>query len=128
MPDAVFDTTVLIDYYRGISAAGGLVTSAREGTLVAWCSPITVYELWLRPMEREEETFYLSLLFTARELPFTRTAARQVGVWLRTATRQQRLALAADAMIAASAAERNLTIYTRNPRDFTRFYTDVQAY
>jgi predicted nucleic acid-binding protein len=31
-------------------------------------------------------------------------------------------------MIAATAASLGTTIYTRNPRDFTRFYADVKSY
>lgn len=79
-------------------------------------------------MSRDEETYHRANLIFLREVPFTSELAMQVGVWLRSATRVQRLRLAADAMIAATAASLGATIYTRNPRDFTRFYADVQAY
>ncbi|MEK7248730.1 MAG: PIN domain-containing protein [Chloroflexota bacterium] len=128
MPDVVLDTTVFIDAYNQQPAAVAILEHVARRRLDAGFSPVTVYELWLKPMDRDEESFYTSLLDIVEELPFTRNAARQVGIWLRATTRQQRSTLAADAMIAATAASLGATIITRNPRDFTRFYSDVQSY
>lgn len=128
MPDVVLDTTVFIDAYNRQQGAVAILEDVAKRKLVAGFSPVTVYELWLKAMARDEESFYTSFLDIIEELPFTRDAARQVGIWLQTTTRQQRSILAADAMIAATAASLGATIITRNPRDFTRFYADVQSY
>lgn len=79
-------------------------------------------------MNRHEEFFHQATLRVLRELPVSAREARQVADWLRPSTRAQRLRRATDALIAASAASIGATIFTRNPRDFTRFYTDVQSY
>jgi predicted nucleic acid-binding protein len=128
MIDAVFDTTVFIDAFNGNERAVSLVRSVSQGRLTTGYSPVTVYELWLRRMSRREEFFHESVLARLVELPFESARARQVARWLAGYTRSQRLRSASDAMIAATAASIGVTIYTRNPRDFTRFYTDVQAY
>lgn len=47
--------------------------------------------------------------------------------WLRDQARSGRKRLLGDTVIAATASL-GATIYTRNPRDFTRFYPDVQSY
>jgi predicted nucleic acid-binding protein len=127
MTDAVFDTTVFIDSYKGIAGAVSLVEDVIRGHLAAWYSPIVVYELWVRPMDRSEEFFHSATLALLREAPVSSREARQVADWLRGSPRAQRLRLAADAMIAATAASIGATIFTRNPRDFTRFYTDVKS-
>ena len=128
MSDAVFDTTVFIDSYKRDRGAIALIESVIAGDLVGWYSPLVVYELWVYPMVREEEFFHQATLRVLRELPVSSREARQVADWLRASTRAQRLRRATDALIAASAASIGATIFTRNPRDFTRFYTNVQSY
>jgi predicted nucleic acid-binding protein len=128
MTDAVFDTTVFIDAYYQYQGAVALVDAARNGSIEVGYSPVTVYELWLGSMTRLEELFHQTVLARLLELPFESARARQVARWLAGYTRSQRLRSASDAMIAATAASIGVTIYTRNPRDFTRFYTDVQSY
>lgn len=128
MTDAVFDTTVLIDSHNRLAGAISLMEAASTGRLSAAYSSMSVFELWAQEMSRDEETYHRANLIFLREVPFTSDLAMQVGVWLRSATRVQRLRLAADVMIAATAASLGATIYTRNPRDFTRFYRDVKSY
>ena len=128
MTDAVFDTTVFIDLYYGHKGALELLAGVRVGRLSAAYSPLTVYELWLRPMNRAEEIFHVSVLTMLTEVPLDAASARQVADWLRPLSRQQRQRLAADAIIAAAASSADATIYTRNPSDFTRFYPNVEAY
>ncbi len=128
MSDAVFDTTVFIDSYKRDAGAVALVESVMKGSLAGWYSPLVVYELWVYPMARNEEFFHQATLRLLQELPVSAREARQVAEWLRPWTRAQRLRRATDALIAATAASIGATIYTRNPRDFTRFYTDVESY
>jgi predicted nucleic acid-binding protein len=128
MIDAVFDTTVFIDAYNRNQRAMHMLADVASGRLSAGYSPVTVYELWIRTMSRAEEAFHASLLATLEEIPLDSVMARQVSSWLAPSTRAQRLRLASDAIIAATAASVGATIITRNPRDFTRFYSDVQSY
>ncbi|MDO8616340.1 MAG: PIN domain-containing protein [Dehalococcoidia bacterium] len=128
MTDAVFDTTVFIDAYRGRAGAIARLDAAVNGRLLAAYSPVTAYEIWLRRMSRAEELVHASMLLALEEVPFTAVLARQVAAWLRALSRSQRLRLAADAMIAATATSLGATVYTRNPRDFQRFYPNVEAY
>jgi predicted nucleic acid-binding protein len=125
MTDAVFDTTVFIDSHLGHQGALALLRAATDGRLDAVYSPVTTYELWVRQMARAEEIFHIAALSRLQEVPFTSALARQVADWLRLATPSQRLRLAADAMIAATAASLGATIYTRNPRDLSRFYANA---
>lgn len=128
MTDVFLDSTVFIDYHRGDAGAGRLFTSVFEGENVAFYSPVSVYELWSGATNRDEELQLLSLLAASSEVAFDSAHARQVAIWLARLTRQQKLSLAADAIIAATAASLNIRLYTRNPRDFTRFYPNVQSY
>jgi predicted nucleic acid-binding protein len=128
MTDAVFDTTVFSDSYYRYRDALALLTAATDGRMEAAYSPITAYELWVRSMDRAEQIFHAATLASLQEIPFNSTLARQVADWLRGATRTQRLSLAADAVIAATAHSLGATLYTRNPRDFGRWYANVRPY
>jgi predicted nucleic acid-binding protein len=128
MVSAVFDTTVFMDAFLGDGGASSLISWATRRPGTAGYSPVTIYELWLQDMSRTEQAFHQSVLMKLHEIAFVSSAAIQVAIWLRRHTRSTRLQRAADAMIAATAASLGATIYTRNPRDFTRFYADVQSY
>ncbi len=128
MTDVLLDTTVFVDAYIDHPAVRSLLTHVRSGALRAFYSSITVFELWLKQMSRKEEARHRTLLAACLEAPFDSTAARVMADWLRVQPRTGRRRLLGDAMIAATAASVGATIYTRNPHDFTRFYTDVQSY
>ena len=128
MADALFDTTVLIDYYRGDVDAQRLVDAVRTGAMTASFSPVTSYELWIGMRSREEELNYLAVLRRFDEAPLTSAMARQAAYWLRGTGERPREDLIRDALIAATAAARGEVIYTRNVRDFQRFYARVKAY
>jgi predicted nucleic acid-binding protein len=128
MTDALFDTTVFIDYYRGYEGAETVVESAVSGRTTASYSPFTVFELWIRPMGRLEEIRYLALLDLLEEAPVTRQVAQLAAVWLRRQPRMSRQRLIGDALIAATAAVRGEAVYTRNAKDFARFNIHVRTY
>jgi len=128
MADALFDTTVLIDYYRGDVGARRLVDAVRTGVMTASFSPVTSYELWIGIRSREEELDFLAVLRHFEEAPLTSAMARQAAYWLRDTRARPTEDLIRDALIAATAAVRDEVIYTRNVRDFLRFYTRVQVY
>jgi len=128
MPDALLDTTVFIDYYRGHQGAIDTIDRIVASNIRCYYSPVSVFELWLRDMRRDEEMGFVSLLNLFEEATFDRRAAHLTAAWLKNFSRARRLALAADAMIAATAASRDATIYTRNVRDFRRLYANVESY
>jgi predicted nucleic acid-binding protein len=128
MVDALLDTTVFIDYYSGHPGARQLVSSITAGQLAAAYSPLTVFELWLRPMGRTEELAHVSLLALLEELPVTSRVPQRAAQWLAGRGRGIRHRLIGDALIAATAAEQGEVLYTRNVRDFTRFNANVRSY
>jgi predicted nucleic acid-binding protein len=128
MADALFDTTVLIDYYRGDVGARRLVDAVRTGVMTASFSPVTSYELWIGIRSREEELDFLAVLRHFEEAPLTSAMVRQAAYWLRDTRGRPTEDLIRDALIAVPAAVRDEVIYTRNVRDFLRFYPRVQVY
>jgi predicted nucleic acid-binding protein len=130
MSDALFDTTVFIDWWRGHPGATQLVDAVRSGRLSASYSSITICELWQwDQLDRREEIEYTAL--TKRyleEAPLGVEAARLAGTWLRACSRNQRRELFADALIAATAQLREETVYSRNEPQLRRFYPQVQSY
>jgi len=128
MADALFDTTVFIDYYHGDAGARSLMLAVINGSLTASYSTLTGFEIWMGITSREEEIDYTAMLTFLQEAALTGPAARRAAEWLRDLPLSRSEALFRDALIAATAAERGETIYTRNIRDFERLNADVQPY
>lgn len=128
MAEALFDTTVFIDYYRGDPKAKELMGAVRTGQLTASFSPITTYEIWIGISNRDEEMHFESVMRRFEEANLNTNMAKRAAYWLRDLTTRPREEIIRDALIAATAAERAETIYTRNVADFQRFYPNVQSY
>lgn len=128
MADALLDTTFFIDYHRGDAAARSLWLQIRERRLTASVSVVTVFELWVGELSRREDIQYRAMLAAMEEVPLTAVEAETAALWLRGLSLSVSEAIVRDAFIAATAARRGEPIYTRNVRDFRRFYTDVQTY
>lgn len=71
---------------------------------------------------------YRAMLAAVEEVPLTAVEAETAALWLRGLTPSVSEAIVRDAFIAATASGRNEPIYTRNVRDFSRFYSNVRAY
>lgn len=130
MSDALYDTCVFIDYWRGDPAAFSLIEDVRNGTKTASYATITATELWqYSRLTRREEIEYVAITrYLLDEAVLTGVAAMQAGQWLRRYSRNRRRILSADALIAAIAAERGEKIITRNYRDIRRFYSNYATY
>ena len=128
MTDALFDTTVFIDAYNRHGGAEALVRRVVRGSLTASYSPMTVFELWIRPMQRQEEMRHRALLALLEESYFDSDSARLMAAWLQVAPVSRSQRLTGDAIIAATAAARGEVIYTRNVADFVRLYPNVRSY
>lgn len=128
MADALFDTSVFIDYHRGDSGARELVEQIIAGTLTGAYSSISVFELWLGNMGQVEASTYENLLVLLEEAFFDGHVAQRAANMLQSVSTQDRQRLLGDAFIAATAAERGETIYTRNVRDFRSLNVNVSTY
>ena len=130
MSDALFDTTVFIDWWRGDPGATELVDAVTSGRMTASYSSITICELWQwDELERQEEIEYIALTKRyLQEAPLGFEAAQLAGTRLRGYKRNQRKELFADALIAATAQLRQETLYSGNDRQLSRFYSQVKGY
>lgn len=130
MSDALYDTCVFIDYWRGDVSAKRLIDAVVGKKSTASFSPITAAELWqYSKLGRKEEIEYTALVrYFLDQALLTADAAIQAGQWLRPYSRNRRRRLAADALIAATAQGRGEPIISRNPRDLKLFYQHVEVY
>jgi len=117
MPEWVFDTVVLIDYFCGRSGVRPYLEAILNEQATGAFSTISELELWqgLRPGEEARHEALLSLLERVPlDSDITRLASemrREVGL--------HKLSLP-DAAIAATAKYLDRTLVTRNTRDFER--------
>ena len=128
MADALFDTTVFIDYYKGDPGADALMQAVFNGSMTASHSAITHFEIWSGIRGYHEEIDYLATITWCEEAVLSASMARSAARLLRRFTASRSEAPFRDALIAATASERGEAIYTRNVRDFRRLYSDVRTY
>ena len=126
--DALLDTTSFIDYHRGDPGARALWLEIADGTLSAAVSPITVFELWLGTLSREEELTYRAMPMALDQVPFGGAEAEAAALWLRNVSPRASETVVRDAFFAATAMLRREPVCTRNVRDFRRFYSNVRSY
>lgn len=127
MPEWVFDTVVLIDYFCGRPGARSYFEEILNKEATGAYSTISELELWqgLRPGEEERHEALLSLL---NRVPLSGDIARLAGE-MRRDIGLSKLSLP-DAAIAATAAHLGHTLITRNTRDFEQLkpYLAVEFY
>ncbi len=112
-PSLLFDTTALIDLYRGKSGVQHLFDEVLGGDLKAYISVVTEAELWrgLRPGEVERHEAFLSVF---EPLALESAAARQAGAWMQ--LYQPKGLGWMDALIVSTATHWNQKILTRDLR------------
>jgi predicted nucleic acid-binding protein len=115
MPDWVFDTSALIDYYRDLPGVRPYFDAVLERRMSAGFSTISEAELWqgLKPGEEERHEAVLALL---ERVPVDSAIARKAG-GLRKQVGLANLTLP-DAIIAATAAVLVAKLVTRNTKHF----------
>jgi predicted nucleic acid-binding protein len=128
MVDALFDTTVFIDYQQGKPGATRLTADLFEGRITVAYSAVSVFELWARPPGRQLETGLRSILSMCQELPLTSAMARRAADILAGRSIHRAESLFRDALIAATAIDAALPIYTRNVTDFQQLGANVYTY
>lgn len=111
--ELLFDTTALIDIYRGRAEIQTYFESVLSGELVPYISVITEAELW-RGLRVEELDRHEMIMEQFISLPLDSEAARQAGAWM------QKYANAGlgwmDAFIAATGKIAGLLVLTRDKR------------
>jgi len=118
----LIDSDWLADYLKGRSAAQTLLESLfPDGLAISIITYAEIYEgiYWGRDRQFHEVGFR-SFIQAAPVLSLTRAIARRYAVVRGTLQRQGQLVDQPDLFIAATALEHNLTMVTRNLRDFER--------
>lgn len=114
---ALIDSDILIEVLRGRDS--GILARWRElgasGDFIL-CSPVSVAELWHGARPKEHQA--LSAMFDALIcVPIDAEIGRQAGEYLRAYHRSHSLELG-DALIAATAAQHNAALWTRNRKHY----------
>jgi predicted nucleic acid-binding protein len=111
--ELLFDTTALVDIYRGRTEIKPLFDAVAVGELRPYISVITEAELW-RGVRLEEMELHEALLSNFAAIPLQSEMARLAGAWM------QRYAATGlgwmDALIAATAKSVSLSVLTRDRR------------
>jgi len=111
--ELLFDTTALVDIYRGRTEIKPLFDAVVAGELRPYISVITEAELW-RGVKLEEMELHEALLSHFAPIPLQSEMARLAGAWM------QRYAATGlgwmDALIAATAKSVSLSVLTRDRR------------
>lgn len=126
----LYDTCVFIDYWNGNGAASSLIRTAVDNPKTVSYSPISVIELWQSPLLGRQEEIELEALTThfLQDAGLSYNAAKKAGQSLISFSRNQRMKLASDAIIAATAEDRGDKVVTRNVKDIRKFYDEVETY
>jgi predicted nucleic acid-binding protein len=117
VPDWMFDSVALIDWYCGRKGIASYFEPILAGEEQVAFSTVTELELWQGIRAGEEKQHEAMLAFLER-VPLDSVIARRAGQ-LRQKVGLARLSLA-DAAIAASAEVTGRTLLTRNTRDFAQ--------
>ena len=110
----LIDTDVLIDYLRDYPDAVSYVEAQRERLLI---SVVTVAELYAGVREGEERSRLERFLRAFAIIPLDQRLAVQGGLYRRDYSRSHNVRLA-DALIAATATQRQVPLVTLNQKHF----------
>ena len=109
--ELLFDTTALIDLYRGRVAMRPYLDGLLAGDIIGYLSVISEAELW-RGIRLHEVARHEALLVVFTRLVLDTAAARQAGTWMQV---YEVVGLGwMDAFIVATARRANLVVLTRD--------------
>jgi len=120
----LIDTDVLIDYLRGYSDAVSYVEVQQDRMLI---SVVTVAELYAGVREGEERSRLERFLRAFEIIPLDPRLAVQGGLYRRDYSRSHNVGLA-DALIAATAAQRQVSLVTLNRKHFPMLQDVIVPY
>jgi len=110
----LIDTDVLIDYLRGFPDAVSYVEAQQERLVI---SVVTVAELYAGVRVGEEQSRLERFLRAFEIIPLDQRLAVQGGLYRRDYSKSHNVGLA-DALIAATAAQRQISLVTLNRKHF----------
>lgn len=114
MNRGLFDTDVIIDYLKGHEKAVGFFQSYRGDFYV---SAITIAELYSGLKGEKEKSGLVYFLSLFDVIPISKDIAAEAGLLRRKWHRSHGMGLA-DALIAATAASHNMTLYSLNEKHY----------
>ena len=120
----LFDTTILVDYLRGLEEAHDLFEAAGRKPNVSVASTL---ELYAGVRNRREEQRTEQLLSQAAVLSVTQDIAKRAGIFVRFYQGSHGIG-AVDAIIAATAEQHGLRLATLNVKHFPMFPKLKRAY
>ena len=120
----LIDTDVLIDYLRDFPDAVSYVEAQQERLLI---SAVTVAELYAGVREGEERTRLDRFLRAFEIVPVDVSLAVQGGLYRRDYSKSHDVGLA-DAMIAATATQRQISLVTLNRKHFPMLQDVIVPY
>ncbi len=123
MPEYLFDSTVLVDNFRGKQVVALFVQPVLDGSATAWFSVITEAELWAGIKIPSEQPRYEALFALMKRAPVNKNIARLAGAFYGR-HKAQGLSLP-DALIAATAKVYRKTLLTRNTKHFALLRDDL---
>jgi len=111
--ELLFDTTALVDVYRGKSGIKKYFDLILDGSLLPYVSVLTEAELW-RGLHADEVERHELIIERFVSLPLDSDAARRAGIWM------QKYSTSGlgwmDALISATGKVAGLTVLTRDKR------------
>ena len=121
----LFDTTILIDYLRGVEEAHDLFEAHRRAKPSV--SVVSILELYAGLRGRREEQRTEQLLSQVSLLSVTQDIAKRAGIFVRHYQGSHGIG-AIDAIIAATAEHHGLKLATLNVKHFPMFPKLKRAY
>ena len=117
MSEALFDTSVLVDYLRGFQGALPLVQGVKDGAMNGYVSVITIAELFAGKDEESQvkRERLEELLSYFGKMEVNEEIAKTSGRF----KRKHNIGIS-DAIIAATTASLGCRLLTQNIRDFAR--------
>lgn len=112
-PELLFDTTALIDIYRGKENIKSYFDLILDGGLLPYISVLTEAELW-RGLRAEEVERHLLIVEQFVSLPLDSDAARLAGAWMQKYSSSGLGWM--DALISATGKIASLGVLTRDKR------------
>jgi len=122
------DSTLLVDYFRNRDEAKEYIEKARRGEIILFISTVTEAELWVGIRTESQLESYVTLLEKIQKIHVNSKIAREAGsIWKQYShymgrdsnkSPEEDLRHLPDALIAATAKTRNMTLITR---DYSHF-------
>jgi predicted nucleic acid-binding protein len=116
LADILLDSDVIIEWLRGNQpVAGSLLTLLDNGHILLW-TPVSIAEIFAG-VRKGESTRIETLFMILETLPISMNAGRKAGYYLQKYSRSHSVELG-DALIAASACEARLQLWTLNRKHY----------